>query len=127
MNGTGQNPETLTRQKKILDEKKRKTLANAKIFEELERQADEALDKDLVRRPLAGTANCICEIHCLAQDGFDLNTVHKLSSQEWKISAELGLEPRAAGWEAILKTQSPFIIKKGKYVDTFFRKGHPPN
>ena len=81
MNGTGQNPETLTRQKKILDEKKRKTLANAKIFEELERQADEALDKDLVRRPLAGTANCICEIHCLALDGFDLNNVHKLRSK----------------------------------------------
>ena len=26
------------------------------------------------------TANCICEIHCLALDGFDLNTYHKLSS-----------------------------------------------
>ena len=30
------------------------------------------------------TANCICEIHCLALDWFDLNTVHKLSSQEKK-------------------------------------------
>ena len=28
------------------------------------------------------TANCICEIHCLALDGFDLYTVHKLSSKE---------------------------------------------
>ena len=30
------------------------------------------------------TANCICEIHCLALDGFDLNIVHKLSSGEKK-------------------------------------------
>ena len=30
------------------------------------------------------TANCICDIHCIAIDGFDLNTVHKLSSQEKK-------------------------------------------
>ena len=28
------------------------------------------------------TANCICEIHCLALDGFDHNTVHQLSSKE---------------------------------------------
>ena len=28
------------------------------------------------------TAICICEIHCLAIDGFVLNTVHKLSSKE---------------------------------------------
>ena len=31
---------------------------------------------------LDATANCICEIHCLALDGFYLNTVHKLSSKE---------------------------------------------
>ena len=30
------------------------------------------------------TANCICEIHCLALDGFDLNSVHKLSSKDKK-------------------------------------------
>ena len=29
---------------------------------------------------LDATANCICEIRCIALDGFDLNTVHKLSS-----------------------------------------------
>ena len=28
------------------------------------------------------TPNCICEIYCLALDGFDLKTVHKLSSKE---------------------------------------------
>ena len=28
------------------------------------------------------TANCICKIHCLALDGFDRNTVHKLYSKE---------------------------------------------
>ena len=48
------------------------------------------------------TASCICEIHCLALDGFDLNTVHQLSSKEKKITAEPGFEPRAAGWEAIV-------------------------
>ena len=31
------------------------------------------------------TADCICKIYCLALDGFDLNTVHKVSSKE-KIS-----------------------------------------
>ena len=30
------------------------------------------------------TTNSICEIHCLALDVFDLNTVHKLSSREKK-------------------------------------------
>ena len=43
------------------------------------------------------TANCICEIRRLALDGFDINTVDKLRSKEKKISAEPGLEPRAAG------------------------------
>ena len=28
------------------------------------------------------TANCICEIHCKALDGFNLNTVHPLSSND---------------------------------------------
>ncbi len=49
INGSGQNSETLTRQKKILEDRKRKTLANAKIFEELERKGDEELSKDLVK------------------------------------------------------------------------------
>ena len=50
------------------------------------------------------SANWICGIHCLALDGFNLNTVHKLSSIEKnsqrKISAELGFKPGAVGWEA---------------------------
>ncbi len=50
INGSGQNSETLTRQKKILEDRKRKTLANAKIFEELERKGDEELSKDLVKQ-----------------------------------------------------------------------------
>ena len=45
-------------------------------------------------------ANCICEIHCLVLDGFDLNAVHKLSSKEKKILTEPGFEPKVAGWEA---------------------------
>ena len=40
----------------------------------------------------------ICEIHCVALDGFDLNPVHKLSKK--KILAEPGFKPGAAGWEA---------------------------
>ena len=37
------------------------------------------------------TANCIWEIHCLALDGFDLNTVHKLSSKEKHLGRDLNL------------------------------------
>ena len=33
---------------------------------------------------LNATANCICELHCIALDGFDLNSVHKFSSKEKK-------------------------------------------
>ena len=47
--GRGQNKETLNKQKKVLEEKKRKTLANKKIFEDLERQADEDMLKDSER------------------------------------------------------------------------------
>ena len=43
---------------------------------------------------------CICGIHGFALDGFYHNTVCKLGNIEEKISAELGLEPEAAGWEA---------------------------
>ena len=46
------------------------------------------------------TSNCICEIHCLALDGYNLNTVHKLSSKEKKFLAEPGFDIGAAGLEA---------------------------
>ena len=46
------------------------------------------------------TANYICEIHCLALDELDLNTVHKLSNEETKICEEPGFKPRAGGWKA---------------------------
>jgi len=45
IDGKGQNSETLAKQKKQLEEKKRKTLANAKIFEELERQVEIVFEK----------------------------------------------------------------------------------
>ena len=45
LDGIGQSKETLAKQKRVLEEKKRKTLANKKIFEDLERQADEELQK----------------------------------------------------------------------------------
>ena len=38
-------------------------------------------------------ANWICEIYCLALDGFDLNTVHKLSSKEKNLSG-VGIRTR---------------------------------
>ncbi len=49
LDGLGQSKETLAKQRKVLEEKKRRTLANKKIFEDLERQADEELQKDLDR------------------------------------------------------------------------------
>ena len=38
----------------------------------------------LLNLALDATTNFICEIHCLALGGFDLDTVHKLSSKEKK-------------------------------------------
>ena len=40
---------------------------------------------------LDATANCICENHSLALDGFDRNTVHQLSSKEKNQDSNLGL------------------------------------
>lgn len=45
--GKGQSKETLNKQKQYLDGKKKKTLANKKIFENLEKQADEEMLKDM--------------------------------------------------------------------------------
>ena len=49
--GRGQSKETLNKQKQAAEAKKRKTLANKKIFEDLEKQADEEMLKDLEQRP----------------------------------------------------------------------------
>ena len=46
------------------------------------------------------TANCICEIHFLALDGFNLNTVHKLGIKEKNVLAEPRFQPGVAGWDA---------------------------
>ena len=43
------------------------------------------------------TANWIREIHCLALDGFDLNTVHKLSSKEKKNIGVVRVRGRGCG------------------------------
>ena len=43
------------------------------------------------------TAICICEIHCLALGGFDLNTVHKISSEEKKSRRSWDLSPGLLG------------------------------
>merc|ERR1719431_1144623 len=44
--GKGQNKETLGKQKKVLDDKKKKMFATRKIFEDLEKAADEELLND---------------------------------------------------------------------------------
>lgn len=48
--GRGQNKDTLGRQKAALEQKKRRTMVNKKIFEDLEKRADEELDKDMERK-----------------------------------------------------------------------------
>ena len=45
-NGKGQSKETLGRQKKVLEDKKKKMFATRKIFEDLERKSDEELLND---------------------------------------------------------------------------------
>ena len=45
-NGKGQNKETLGRQKKVLEEKKKKMFATRKIFEDLEKAGDEEMLND---------------------------------------------------------------------------------
>ena len=42
-------------------------------------------------------ANFICEINCLALDGFNLNTVHKLSSEEEKSRRSQDTNPGLQG------------------------------
>ena len=41
--------------------------------------------------------NCICEIHCIALDGFNLNTVHILSSKEKKSQPSHGSNSELLG------------------------------
>ena len=48
------------------------------------------------------TANCICEIHCLPLDGFDLNTVHKLSSKEKKSGRNWDSNPGLLGKKPVI-------------------------
>ena len=49
------------------------------------------------------TVDCIYEIHRLALDGFDLNTVHKLSSKKKKNLSGARIWTRSPGWEARIK------------------------
>ena len=54
--GKGQSKETLNKQKQILDQRKKKTVAASKrmIFEDLEKRADEAMQKELNERSPKG-------------------------------------------------------------------------
>ena len=45
------------------------------------------------------TAYCICKIHCLALEWFNLNTVHKLSGREEKSRQSQNLNPGLLGWK----------------------------
>ena len=55
------------------------------------------LNSFLLYLALDVTANCNCEIHCLALDGFDLNTVHQLCSKEKKSRRCQDLNPGLLG------------------------------
>ena len=61
------------------------------------------------------TANCTCEIHCLVLDGFDLNTVHKLSNKEKKYGQNPDSNPGLLGTkqECYLCATSSLIIRTG--------------
>ena len=76
------------------------------------------------------TAGCIFEIHCLVQDSFDLNTVHKLSGKEKKSGqnlAKLGktglrtwgcwVESKNASF--VLRSPPPPQIKTDTSLSTF--------
>ena len=56
------------------------------------------------------TANGICEIHCIALYGFDLNSVHKLSSKEKSRDSNPGL--LGGKQECYLRATQPPKIKK---------------
>ena len=47
------------------------------------------------------SANCICEIHCIALDGFDTNTVHKLSCKDKKSQQSLDSNPGQLGGKQV--------------------------
>ena len=57
------------------------------------------------------TANCICELHCFALDGFDLNTVHKLSSKEKKSWRSQNSNP--CSW---VGSKNAFSVLRSPYV-----------
>ena len=59
------------------------------------------------------TANCIGEINCLALDGFDLYTVHKLSSKEKKYCRSQISNPRLLGGK-----QECFLSALSQFADT---------
>ena len=56
-------------------------------------------------------ANCFCEIHRLALDGFDLNTVHKLSSKEKKSRQSQDSNPGLLGGMLALCNAAPPVLK----------------
>ena len=61
------------------------------------------------------TANCICEIDCLALDGFDLNPVHKLISKEKKSRQSWDSNPGQLGGKQecfLCAAQPPKVRKK---------------
>ena len=63
---------------------------------------------------LGFTANCIFEIHCLALDGFDVNTAYKPSSKDKKSWQSRVLNPGLLVWKLecfLCATQPPWRNK----------------
>ena len=56
---------------------------------------------------LSVTAKCICEIRCLALNGFDLNTVYKLCSKEKKSTRSQDLNLGLLGGRHFLCATQP--------------------
>ena len=56
------------------------------------------------------TANCISGIHCLALDGFDLNTVRKLNNKERKSWQSQDSNPVLQVWMLLRAIQPPKLI-----------------
>ena len=58
------------------------------------------------------TAYCICEIHCIALDEFDLKTVHQLNSKEKKSQLRRDSNPGLLGGkeECCLCTTQPLLM-----------------
>ena len=71
------------------------------------------------------TAKCICEILCLALDGFDLNTAHKLSNKDKKNLGGAGIQTQ--GFWIGSKNASSVLRSFPLYLGQKILTTHPPS